>query len=1147
MLNVNTANWLYDLSISYCCPKVPRQYAQAIADTFRAILTEIALCTGCKLGQLNCISGEDKQRMLSWNPEKPCSHKSCMHHMVEFMVQSIPDAEAVCAWDGSLTYSELDELSSMVAKKLISAGVRLGDYVPFAFEKSLWTVVATLAILKAGGAFVPLDPANPVARVEEILSDTNAAVVVTSHSFEPLFKSLGKNVVVVSAQTVHLQQDNETGEMRLPAVSPQDPVFVLFTSGSTGQPKGMIHEHGAFCTYIISHGEAMAYKGARVLQFSAYTWDAAILDIFTTLTFGGCVCIPSEEDRVNNVTRVINSMKVDYALLTPSFASLIDPNEVPGLRTLALAGESLKQENIRQWAEKVRLISAYGPAEVGICLLMCREGSKARAEAVGYPLGNSSCWLVDPDDHDRLVPVGAVGELVVAGPSLARGYLSNEAKTRASFVTNPAWANAMGLKDWRFYKTGDLLRYNVDAFDGLYDFIRRKDTQVKLHGQRIEPGEVEHHVANIPGVAASIVVQPKQGCFSDELVAVVQMRGSMYPRTSNENISIDGSQTFSLENVKDHLSKHLPSYMVPTACLVITSMPFASSYKIDRRSVETWLASMVSRPVKILTTTMANLKSSPLNAKEITANAISVKVAEFMAQKDEFQELMLGGHDFLLQNAGLDSIQIVSLSMFLQRTYGLKIPMNTLMSSRTKVRDLACLIDRNLPQLVASGTAGHINILDECRMQSAELFRDIEAQSVKPNLERQVTIQNIFLTGASGYLGLGILQNLMGWPDIHVFVLVRCSTESEGLERIIHGARKTGWWQQEIYGSRIHVWPGDLRESNLGLTSEQLQCLRGTSHGHCPIHAVIHNGAKVHYSLDYEALKATNVHPTVELLKITAGAANLSTFAYVSGGRKPSLAEESESLGAIQTGQSNGYTQSKWVSESVVKSCFGHASFQTKCLRVINPGYIIGSSENAIANQTDFIWRLIAGCLEIKAYNADEKRHWLFISDVEKVSQVIVESVLDSSSKSNASSSTGQVLDGLHFDDLWFLLQHDSGYELNPLPHDQWLQRLETAIMARGEAHLLFPFVHHLEKDGGHIGAKEIPPPDAAASVRVKEAIRRNVQQLVGVGFLPPPPPPVPPPSLQITTQVLCEPAPAQEISVTADSAEGDSKRQRCV
>ena len=1095
--------------MSYRCPAVSRQYAQAVANTLRNIIETVVSDPGLTIDKIDFVSDDDKEKMISWNPKVPYAQMTCMHYLVESVARAIPSSEAICAWDGSATYAQLNALSSIAAQQLVRAGVGPGTYVPFAYEKSLWTVVATFAILKAGGAFVPLDPTHPRARLREILNSINATVVVTSDLFASSMQGLAKHVIVIAAKTVSRDQSNEIKGFCAASVGPKDPIFVLFTSGSTGKPKGMIHEHGAICTHAITHGEAMGYHGARVLQFAAHTFDVAIIDIFTTLIFGGCICIPSEEDRRSNIVGVINSMKADYAILTPSFAGLIEPSDVPTLKTLAIGGEALPQDRIQRWAERVSLIQIYGPAEVGICLIMHMH-SRSSPETVGYPLPNSSCWLVDPDNPHCLVPIGAVGELVVAGPSLARSYLNDEIKTRSCFLEDLDWADQIGLKCGRFYRTGDLLRYNTNLFDGAYDFVGRKDAQIKLRGQRIEPGEIEYHIASIPGVAVSMVTRPERGCFAGELVSVVQMRGAESSCVLSEPISIALDQSLSIEAVGRHLVGALPGYMVPTVCIVVDNMPFVPSLKINRKLVDNWLTDMTSRPSEVLSATLNDLRASFLDPDEATAKLLNSKIVELVACKDEVRELMLKRRDFVLQKSGIDSIQIISLSIFMQKEFRIKIPMHQLLNSTTTIRDLAYLIDHRNESSTASTIHATVDVAQEVRILSEKLFRDIKPHRSNGDSATSVPIRNVFLTGASGYLGTTILQQLVAKPDLQIFCLVRCSTEPAGFQRIKETGIKTGWWQ-DCYASRIQVWRGDLTEDDFGLDSRQLDCLYGTvRREELHIHAIIHNGAKVHYSSDYQTLKAPNVHPTSELLKITAQAAKISSFVFVSGGRKPSVQlgneEESEShrsdAAADHIDQADGYAQTKHVSEQLVRNCVGHTSFQSKRLYTIKPGYIVGSRQAGIANQTDFIWRLIAGCVEIGAYNHDEAAHWLLIADVDCVARRVVSGVCNDAA-SHRSGHVEKVLEGLRFAELWEMLGRDFGYDLERLGYDEWMGRLKEAIMKKREEHLLFPLMHVLERDGGSIGSREIPV--GVKSEGMKEVIRSNVKRLIEVGFLPSP------------------------------------------
>ncbi|KAG9241341.1 hypothetical protein BJ878DRAFT_570265 [Calycina marina] len=1052
------------------------------------------------------LTGEDHERIVSWNHKAIHTQKTCMHYLVEAVARAMPHAEAVCSWDGSLSYSQLNNLSSIAARRLAKLGVEPGVFVPFVFEKSMWTVVATLAILKAGGAFVPLDPQHPESRLREIIASIGANIIVCSETLAPKFSTLVNCVAVISARTVNAKNCSSLHNFYSAVVHPSDPIFVLFTSGSTGLPKGMVHEHSAICTHAITHGEVMSYHGARVLQFAAYTFDVAIIDIFTTLIFGGTICIPSEEERMSNIIGAINNMKADYAILTPSFARVIKPSDVPTLKTLAVGGEALSQDGLKQWLEQVSVIQIYGPAEVGICLSIEMRLNKTRAETVGFPLPNCSCWLVDPDDVQKLVPVGAVGEMVVAGSSIARGYLNDEAKTKASFIDPPSWAKDLGLDDTRFFKTGDLLRYNTDSMDGSFDFVGRKDQQIKLRGQRVEPGEIEHHVACIPGVTISMATRPELGYFKGQLVLVVEMHSETSLQVKNEPISLLPNPVLTLEHVKEYLLRFLPGYMIPTTCLVVRRLPFVPSLKINRKKVEAWLESMIAVPGDLMGNSIGVLESSRLDPFEQTAIQLSSKIADIISNPG------LTGLNFIFQAAGIDSIQIISFSLFLQQTYGIKLPIDILLNSSLTIRDLAALIDtRNESgkNVVASQTA---NLLSEYEATSRALFQTLE--SLPPLNQQRVPVKKVLITGATGYLGSAVLQNLLENSSVNVIALIHCNEPHQGIQRLISSARTKGWWKDD-FSTRIQVWTGDLSALHLGLSSSHHSQLSSTLSDADislnSIQAIIHSGAKVHYSSDFTSLKHTNITSTSILLSYFALSPHLHTFVFVSGGTQPdddltpSQLSTSPSLSA-EIAQAGGYAHTKLVSEFLVADCAAHPAFSGKRICTIKPGYIVGSLEDGHSNKSDFIWRFVAGCVEIGAYNQEAVHRWLFIADVDLVAGTVVAPLFSESGEeeSDGCAQTQRILDGLYFSELWELLRREFGWELDALSAGEWMERMKEAILAKGESHQLFSLMHVLERDGTVLGSARIPSPDlsAAAKERVGAVVKSNVRHLVDVGLI---------------------------------------------
>ena len=1059
--------------------------------------------------------------MVTWNPRKLRTHTDCLHRLVEAKVQKMPAAEAICAWDGSLTYAELDKFASVVSQRLVRAGVRPGVYVIFAFEKSLWAVVATYAILKAGGAFVPIDPTHPQARIQEMLGSVQAKVVVTSDQYMPLFQQIVETVIVMSESTVKQPLTNGSEPAVQVDVRPSDPIFLLFTSGSTGKPKGMVLEHGAICTHALTHGAEMGYHGARVLQFAAHTFDVAIMDFFTTLLYGGCVCIPSDEDRRSDIIGAINRLRANYAILTPSFAGFIEPSQVPTLKTLAIGGEALSLDRVQKWAEKVSLIQIYGPAEVGICLLRYMSRQEMMPENVGYPMPNCSCWLVDPDNPHQLVPFGAVGEMVITSPSLARGYHNDEGKTRASFIEGIAWAAELGLGAARFFKTGDLLRYNTNLCDGSFDFIARKDTQIKVRGQRMELGELEHHVAAMPDVAVSMVSRPSGGCFAGELVVIIQMRDGTNSRVKNEPLEIARDQCLSIDTIREYLAPLLPVYMMPAVCLVVEAMPFVPSLKVNRKVVDAWLANMEDRPSSVAAAMLSRLDSSVLRPDEVTASVISAKVAEMLDDRDGVKHHELLGKDFNLQNAGVDSVQIISLAIFVRRTFKTKMPLGALLSSKLTVRDVASIIDEKFPTQVLKDL-GSVDLLATATNLRDQLLGSVSATPVQSDFLAPGETRNVLVTGATGYLGSIIVKQLLELPNTSVFALLRCSDEDAGMQRLIGVAETAGWWC-EAFASRLTVWKGDLTAPTLGLPEERLRALRGSSSkqgGGTRIHSVIHNGAVVHYSSDYPTLEAANVTSTIELLRMAADSRSISDVVFVSGGRTPDDEDEPVHMTASKLAKDTGYAQTKFVSEYIVRTVAegNHGAFAGRNLRILRPGYIIGSlatvpgATGTPPNQRDFIWRLIVGCVapSVGGYDSDEATRWLYVASVERVAASVVAMISDPSSCLSAErkprgSRVCLVLDGLRFGDFWDVVR-GCGYRLEPLASSEWMARLKRAIEEEGEKHTLFPLLHVLER-GHHDASADTALcadlEDGEKLEAVKDVIDRNVRYLADVGFLP--------------------------------------------
>ena len=602
----------------------------------------------------------------------------------------MPDAPAVCAHDGNLTYRELDALATKLSKYLARLGVVPEMAVPFCFDKSAMAVVAILGIMKAGGAFVAIDPSYPTSRIETIVKATKASVVVAEPVHAHLFEGVIKHVVAIDVNS--LNRAAITENQNIQSTCPSSAAYMVFTSGSTGLPKGIIVEHRALCTAVLSLGPPMRISSkSRVLQFAAYTFDASIGDIFVTLLQGGCICVPSEYERINDLAGAIVRMNVTAACLTPSVVRILHPDEVPCLETISCGGEMLLQEIIALWAEKIALVNVYGPSE---CTIWCTAQTNLRVESSANNIGRAleaQLWISSVNNHNRLCPIGCIGELLIEGPVLARGYLDPE-QTERAFVENPHWINAEPGQQRRFYKTGDLVRYNPD---GTMSFIGRKDTQVKVHGHRIELGEIEHHLSLHELVRQSIVIYPTTGRYCQQLVGMVAFETGAPPKNRRGTLkAITGiaekALTTELKKVKDSLSSNLPSYMVPQHWIIVENIPLITSGKLDRV--------LAKRVVESIAEEMAEIEANAIEDKTLepdSDDAMTIELREIWSHV--FHKTPKGiGLEQDFESLGGDSLTAMDL-VARCKIAGISITVGDVLKNST-IQQMARFVQNSLPE-----------------------------------------------------------------------------------------------------------------------------------------------------------------------------------------------------------------------------------------------------------------------------------------------------------------------------------------------------------------------------------------------------------------------------------------------------------------
>lgn len=527
---------------------------------------------------LSLFTSEDNAQLQEWNPQAAESVNNFLHTLFQETATFNQEKLALLYSGKETTYKELDVASSNLALQILHVDKSLGGNVPICMEKSPGMIIAMIAVLKANKTFVPIDPTSSKTRRDFILASLQPKIVLLSEDADELglFGS-GVKKLIVSPSTVNTKSTCQT--THLPAViEPAQPAYILFTSGSTGIPKGVVVEHRSVCTSMKELGRRFGLNcETRMFQYASFTFDASTLEIFATLMHGGSVCMPTEAERLNNIPKAIREMEVNTVLAVPSVLKLFFPEEVPTVKTLMVGGEKLTQSLIDIWAEKTHLINAYGPTETCVCSLANLQVSTGR---FGGHIGTSiACraWVVSPSNERQLTPIGAIGELWIEGPTVARGYLNDLAATEASFVSSLPWAD--GGEITRAYRTGDLVRYLPD---GELLFLGRKDNQVKINGRRIELEEIEACICQSPLVARACVQLRNIG-DSAILAAFLVPQGAT--KSGDEVCKLLDESEQDFHALLDNLQERLPAYMVPEYLIPVTCIPRMTSGKVDQRTL----------------------------------------------------------------------------------------------------------------------------------------------------------------------------------------------------------------------------------------------------------------------------------------------------------------------------------------------------------------------------------------------------------------------------------------------------------------------------------------------------------------------------------------------------------------------------------
>lgn len=588
------------------------------------------------LTAIDVVSEEERRTISSWNQTSYESVQALVHAIISQRAREQPDSPAISAWDGDVTYRQLDQLSDRLAYQLAEIGIGPDVIVPLYFEKSMWMPVSVVAVMKAGGAGVMLDSTQPIERTRSIISQVNAKVILVSREnahYATQFE--GVKHLVVDRTSVGALRDLDATIPLQNAVQPSNILYVSFSSGSTGKPKGALITHSCFASAIRHQQGSHSFSpGQRVFDFASYAFDVSWSNVLHSLTSGSCLCIPSEYQRRNKLQDSLRESKATLLDATPSVLRHLNPDDLHDLEHVIMSGEPWSEEDFGHWIDTKNVMNSYGPQECTVKATLVRVVRGMTPNSIGVGLGLRT-WVVRADGSNLLAPIGSVGELWLEGPQVARGYIADEARSAASFVTRPRWTQPSG-QPCRFYRTGDLVHYEPSG--GLV-FVGRRDSQVKIRGQRTELGEVEYHVQKALLAAdllrAQVVAEVIKPRKSDNAVLVAFL-----------TLDSDGGESWhKLAGINERLATLIPEYMVPMSYISIDELPMTATGKIHRMCLRETYAEKTLEQLVALDLLRTSCHRAPTSASEKLLQELWAEILgigpEAISSEDSF--LRIGG------------------------------------------------------------------------------------------------------------------------------------------------------------------------------------------------------------------------------------------------------------------------------------------------------------------------------------------------------------------------------------------------------------------------------------------------------------------------------------------------------------------------
>lgn len=849
---------------------------------------------------LDFLSDQEKQSLIhEFNDSKmDFDSTQLITQIMDKYAQEQPHSPALFDQSESMTYKTLVKHSNALANELLDNGVKVEDVVGIFFDSSKEFVISALGILKAGAAFVALDPKLPEERIKMITSDANINIVISHTDLVPM---LPENIGVIDLNALFQLNQFQSPHIQ---ISPDNLAYVLYTSGTTEKPKGVMIEHGSLmnlCTWVSRY-----YNLSSKDRFSKYAtigFDASILEIFPILSVGGSLYIIPQEIRhdINKINAFFNDNSISIAFLPTPIAEEFMKVENSCLRVLLTGGDKLNHFIKKNYL----FTNAYGPTENTVITTNYDVEKWSKNIPIGKPVANTEVYILNRNSTENkayLQPLGVAGELCISGKSLSRGYLNNPDLTNEKFINHPF------KQGEKIYKSGDLARIMPN---GNIQFLGRIDSQIKINGYRIEPQEIESQLLFIEGITNAKVILSESESGNKFLCAYYI-----------SNRELDNS--FILKE----LEAALPFYMIPQFITRLEDFELTTNGKIDLKKLPKM--NFVSQKEKVFPQTeteeqLLNLWKKILGLKDLSTD-------------DNFYEI--GGHSLLVVRLLAEIANLFQVEVFL---------MDFL--SKPNIIDLAKLIDGTLKPFEKTEL---VNLQEEAHL---------EELPVQPQ-NQSGEVENIFFTGATGFVGSFLLKELVEKTSANIYTLVRAKSPEEGKTRLEDSFKYYGL-DLSILDKRVFPVPGCLSKKQFDLSENQWNELTEK------IDCIYHGGAFVHHFLPYEFLKETNVQGTKEIIKM-ATTCKMKKINHISslgifttnGNDQFRKITESQNIEEEFHFKHSGYNASKWVSEKIILNAIDQG---VDC-RIFRLGRVTPCSKTGKGNSDDYFSRFIKSCLLVNKY-----------------------------------------------------------------------------------------------------------------------------------------------------------------------------------